>query len=271
MIVLQARVARWIADDPQPGAVRIEFPDADGAVHRIEEKSAVIDRDDRLRPWTRYPVEVQIACRPRENCYVQRDSLVNVVDLSPWGIGDPDQTYTVERDLLSWVAPAAYTDLSVAARQAVALVTFRRWCWTASLRHEALADLEEHLWQYATVRPDTFMAWYGTRPSLIDPDELPSSLRQVADLRGVTHDDLRGAIDHLGKITHGGLFGAIDSEASLKHLRGLGEITARYGVPLAPPGQFVGDLWIDRDWGRPGESLVDRWRNLDWSDLTSAP
>jgi len=266
MLLLQGVATRWIADDPQPGLVQIEITDAGGRVHRLEEKAAVLDAVGLLGAHTNYPVEIQIACLPhhQENRLAQERPL-NVVDLSPWGLDDPAVLYPVQRDQLSWAAPSVYSDLSVCGRQAGALVTFRRWRESVGLDSDELTTLEDHLWQYATVTPETFNAWYESHPlARLGQDEpLPADLQDSVAARGLGLADVWRAVNALVQITYGGLFGRIESQWSLNELEVLGEVTARYGVPLAPADAFAQCLWIDHDWGRPDAELVSLWQTTE--------
>lgn len=263
VLLLRGSATRWVAAAPQPGLVQIEIADADGGVHRLVEKSAVVDAAGLLHAHSQYPVEIQIACLPRYQEYRPGElGTVNVIDLSPWGVGDPATLYPVRRAQLSWAAPATHSDLSVCARQAVALVTFRAWRESVGLDREEFATLEDHLWRYATITPDMFGAWWESHPLVrLGPDEpLPAQIRDSAAARGIGQDDVRQAVHALIGITYGGLFGRIESQWSLGELETLGRITAKYGVLLASADSFTDSLWIDHDWGRADDELVSRWR-----------
>lgn len=263
VMVLRCAAIRWVADDPQPGLVEIEFPDVDAGAHRFVEKCSVVDADDRLGPFAMYPVDVQIACRPHHNDF-RPAAMVSYpcVDLTPWGIAGDTELFTVERGRLNWCEPTEYSDLSVAARQAVALVTFRRWRARVGLEHRDLDALEEHLWAYAAITPATFDAWYEADPltQLPSGDPLPEGISQAAESCGVDVTGLSRAVQSLIDITYGGLFGAIESSWSLRELLAVGEFTSPDGVSLVEPGAFAGSLWVDHDWGRPSSELVNQWR-----------
>ncbi|WP_143082886.1 hypothetical protein [Cellulomonas sp. KH9] len=261
MLMLPGRATRWISDD-FPGFVEIEFDDVDGVTHRFEEKAAVVDSGSALRAGSSFPVDVDIACRPHAR-ELRGGTVVDVVDLAPWGIGDAGATYSVARELLSWRSPALYSDLSVRARQAVALVTFARWREAVGLRVAELVTLEDHLWQWMTVDgPEAFRGWYeshqltGLGPGRPFPDPVRD---QVAAL-GLDEREVQDAVRALVDITYGGLFGGIESRWSLAELQTVGDFTARHGVPLAPAASFLDSLWIDGDWGRPDGDAVARWR-----------
>jgi hypothetical protein len=54
--LVRATATRWVADQPFPGVVEVEFTEHNGSVVTIREKCAVIDRD--LSKATSYPAEV---------------------------------------------------------------------------------------------------------------------------------------------------------------------------------------------------------------------
>ncbi|RKQ84878.1 hypothetical protein C8N24_6508 [Solirubrobacter pauli] len=266
MILLRGLVTRWLTDDPQPGLVEIQFDDVDGRAHRFVEKSAVIDSVGAVHPGADYPIAIGIACRPHDQRYrPDKDDPINSVDLSPWGVGDEGALYSVDREALAWAPPATYSDLSVVARQAVALVTFRRWRATVGLVAPELDALEQHLWRFATVVPETFDAWYEADGLMtLEPsDPLPARLRGAIESAGSDPGHVRSAIDALVEITYGGLFGGIQSGSSLEQLNTVVEFAARQGITPAPADPFIDSLWIDDDWGRPSATLVSQWRDVD--------
>ncbi len=54
--LVRATVTRWVADEPFPGVVEVQFAERDGRVVTIHEKCAVVNALlDRTAP---YPVEV---------------------------------------------------------------------------------------------------------------------------------------------------------------------------------------------------------------------
>lgn len=254
MITLGAHVVRRLG-----GFVQVEVVDVDGDRHRFREKAAAVVAPEHPDTRTADPVPVQVPCLPvrRTNRYRRPEVHNEVVPVSRATRGE--KPIRVRREQLTWTAPAVYSDLSVAARQAAALVTFRRWLDAVGVRSPELETTIEHLWQFPTVEPSTFDAWYDSR---WDGELEPEALREIAAVVGVREDRLDEALDALVEITHGGLFSGITSTASLRELEAVGRFTARHGVPLAPAALFVDDLWIDDDWGRPSGALVARWRAL---------
>lgn len=59
--LVRATATRWVADEPFPGIVEVQFTQHDGSVVTIREKCAVIDRD--LSKATSYPAEVLLLPR----------------------------------------------------------------------------------------------------------------------------------------------------------------------------------------------------------------
>lgn len=265
VMFLRCSAMRWVSDVPRPGVVEIEFPDADGRVRRLTEKSSVVDADGRLQPTSRYPLEVHIACRPHHQEFRPADGSSHpCVDLTPSGVCDASELFTVERSRLTWGPPAAYSDLSIAARQAVALVTFRRWRRRIGMGAAGLDALDGHLWVFATVHADTFNSWYQADPlTRLGSDPLPDEISLAATSCGVSLPNLRQALESLIEITYGGLFGRVESSWSLRELQAVGQFTSRDGVSLVEPDGFIDSLWVDDAWGRPSTAQVARWRSID--------
>lgn len=272
MLFLEAVALRRLGDDVQPALVEVEIVDAARRAHRVVHQTSAIAADDRPDADARYPIPVRVACRPRGHGPSRpgpRDGIG--VDLSPWGydvspwkVGAAAR-YTVERQWLSWAEPAVHSDLSVAARQAVALVTFRRWREAVGLESAECDALEDHLWTFATTTPDTFDDWYDSQfdadlVHLDETDPLPASVRAFITAASIDESSMRAVLGSLTEITHGGLFGGIGSEASLGELEAVSRFTAEHGVPLVPADAFTDSLWIDHAWGRPSAEVVARWR-----------
>ncbi|GAB3895087.1 hypothetical protein ACFQ1S_04965 [Kibdelosporangium lantanae] len=61
---LPATAECWLADDPQPGMVLVEFNDAHGRPHQLVGKCAWFDGD--LLPTSTYPCPTVVPCRIEE-------------------------------------------------------------------------------------------------------------------------------------------------------------------------------------------------------------
>ncbi|MCB0909152.1 MAG: hypothetical protein KDB63_18765 [Nocardioidaceae bacterium] len=261
MITLSARVVEWLSEEPMPGLVAVEFSDASGLVHRLIDKSAVLATD--LSVETPLPTPTVLACNVRSTHHRQSDKFA-VIDLEPWGLGESGTAYEVTRESLAWREPAAHSDLSARARQAVGLVTFRRWRTRTDLASSELDALEDHLWDWMTVGPEAFNDWYESSDMVTRGagTPLPRPVNNAATSAGVSVREVTAAVDALIEITYGGLFGGIESMWSLSALGVLEHVTKRHGVELAEPGSFANSLWIDDDWGRPSSTDVLGWRVL---------
>jgi hypothetical protein len=53
-----------------------------------------------------------------------------------------------------------YGDLNIQARLAAGLLTVEAWLRVHRLADGAIADVLEHMWQWPTVTPDTFLPWF---------------------------------------------------------------------------------------------------------------
>lgn len=125
VMLLNVEVTRWVSDEPQPGVVRLEFIDIFGKTHALTDKCSVVDAGNQLWRVARYPVDVRMQCRVHRNELHGRQGVSrrDWIDLSPRGLSGPEELYAVNREALTWDRPAELGDLSIAARQALALVT----------------------------------------------------------------------------------------------------------------------------------------------------
>ena len=263
VIRLAAQATHWVSDEPFPGFVEVVFDDRHGHTHRIIEKAVVVG--DALTPSSTYPVEVRLPCLVRHRDFTAGvgDRGVQVVDLSPDGLCDPDAVYSVHRSQLSHGRPTLYSDLSIAARQAVALTAFRRWRARTRRDVPELNALEAHLWAYPAVDEHTFTQWHDAHPwtsreLTADP---PLPLRTLAADLGLPLQRLAEVVEALIEVTYGGLFGGVESRWSLLALHTVLDFTGAQGVAPPDPEPFAGSLWIDDDWGRPSPQQVHDWRS----------
>lgn len=80
------RAVRWV-DDEYPGWVEVQLTDAHGVVWSLVDKAPVFDDEDRLRPTTAYPVEVQVGCEVVGRGRLDDGTEVLTVSTRlPWGI-----------------------------------------------------------------------------------------------------------------------------------------------------------------------------------------
>jgi hypothetical protein len=100
---IRAKAVRWLADEPIPGLVEVEFADADDQRWRFVDKAPIFDREARLTSTASYPMEVDLACT-----IVDRTAdRVVVSTAEPWGIESVDgrSSFVVRADQLISGAP----------------------------------------------------------------------------------------------------------------------------------------------------------------------
>jgi hypothetical protein len=87
---IRARAVRWMADEPSPGLVEVEFSDAAGQLCRFVDKAPIFDSTGTLGSSSRYPVELDLACT-----IVARQANSHVVSTAePWGLESVDGRFT---------------------------------------------------------------------------------------------------------------------------------------------------------------------------------
>lgn len=262
MIQLAATVTAF-SDDAFPGWVDVQFHDSHGISHTISEKAPVIGEG--LDPRGPFPQPVALTCEVlHQDFQVRSDAPHHIVSLAPRGLGEAGETYSVARQQLSHVRPTVYSDLSVSARQAVALIAFQRWLRGAGVNSPILDDLTHHLWEFSLVTPDGFRGGYEAHPwtkaDLIGRP--PKALLEVADAHALGVEPFTGAVHSLIFLTYGGLFGGIESAWSLEELGRLLAFTRGNGIEDPDPEPMADSLWVDDEWGRHTSEQVDRWRRL---------
>jgi hypothetical protein len=88
---IRAHAVRWIAHEPQPGLVEVEFSDAADQRCRFVDKAPIFDSTGTLGSSSPYPVELDLACTIVER---QAGSLV-VSTTDPWGLESVDGRSTL--------------------------------------------------------------------------------------------------------------------------------------------------------------------------------
>ncbi|CAM3104451.1 hypothetical protein [Stackebrandtia soli] len=97
---LRCEAVRWIADEPFPGLIEVQFIDADGRTWSLVDKAAIFGAAEDLEPDSNYPAAVTVACVLRgADEQVGNDGGVTI-STSPDGVTSPDgrDTFTVTRD-----------------------------------------------------------------------------------------------------------------------------------------------------------------------------
>ena len=152
-----------------------------------------------------------------------------------------------------------YKDLNIQARLVAGLLTVEAWLRVHQLADAAIGDVLEHMWQWPTVTPDTFLPWFDFHSDELQAAEaeepLPWRIALACQERAAPADDLAALLAHIVNIVYESLFCALDLDLSLA--------AARSGVRL-PPGQRFASLKA-RDhmhgWGIPvSATQVADWR-----------
>lgn len=234
----------------------------DGRTRQIRVPAHMVMSVDEEVPERTRPDVVGLLCTPVAQRFDSAWNRINEVDLPVKDEADCYIRHSAYRDQLVFAPPTQHSDLSVAARQALALVTFRRWRSAVGLQMEELDSLEDHLWEYLTLTSETFRSWYERDPFTRRwPDSLKSRLREAVTACHLGYPAVAEGIDALISITYGGLFGGIESDWSLRDLNRVFALTSSQ-VRAPSADLFVHSLWIDKDWGRHDPALVARWRAI---------
>jgi hypothetical protein len=159
-----------------------------------------------------------------------------------------------------------YEGLNVAARLAAGLLTVEAWLRVHQVADAGVDGVVEHLWQWLTVQPDTFMRWYDFDSDELQAAEaetpLPQRVALACDERSASAEDLAALLANVVNIVYDSLFGALDLRLSLARLRTIEVVAARSGVRLPAGQRFTGLAAQDRGgWGHPVSALqVASWR-----------
>jgi hypothetical protein len=161
---------------------------------------------------------------------------------------------------------AEYEGLNVQARLVAGLLTVEAWLRVYRLADEAVAELLEHMWQWPTVTPDSFGAWYDFDSEALQAAEAGGPLApQVAlacQQRGAPAADLAVMLADVVNIVYDSLFGALDLTLSLARLRNIEDVACRTGISLPAAGRFSRFRAQDKHgWGFPVSAVqVADWR-----------
>ena len=138
-----------------------------------------------------------------------------------------------------------YKDLNIQARLVAGLLTVEAWLRVHQLADAAIGDVLEHMWQWPTVTPDTFLPWFDFHSDELQAAEaeepLPWRIALACQERAAPADDLAALLAHIVNIVYESLFCALDLDLSLARLHTIEVVAARSGVRL-PPGQRFASL-----------------------------
>lgn len=159
-----------------------------------------------------------------------------------------------------------YEGLNVLARLTAALLTMEAWLRVHRLADAAVADVLEHMWQWPTVKPDTFRPWFDFHSDELQAAEaeepLPRRIALACQERGASAEDLAALLANIVNIVYDSLFSALDLDLSLARLRNIEVVAARSGVRLPAAQRFASLKAEDmHGWGIPVSAMqVADWR-----------
>lgn len=89
MVLIAAKVTRFVSDEPQPGIVECMFTDAFGRPHFFLEKTAIVS-NEALLATTAYPIACELAGEIVVEWEEASGPLVRVSTEWPWHIASVD-------------------------------------------------------------------------------------------------------------------------------------------------------------------------------------
>lgn len=159
-----------------------------------------------------------------------------------------------------------YEGLNILARLAAGLLTVEAWLRVHRLADDAVADVLEHMWEWPTVKPNTFRPWFDFHSDELQAAEaeepLPRRIALACLERGAPSEDLAALLANIVNIVYESLFGALDLDLSLARLRNIEVVAARSGLRLPAAQRFASLKAEDmHGWGIPVSAMqVADWR-----------
>jgi hypothetical protein len=149
-----------------------------------------------------------------------------------------------------------YEALSIQGRLAAGLVAVEAWLRQHGVEDEGTTSLLDHMWQWMTVAPETFKAWYEFQSAALRAAEagepVPSVAAAACRRQGASAHDLASMLADVVSVVYDSLFGALDLRLSLVNLARLAEISGKSGVHLPDASQLSQFPAPERHgWGNP--------------------
>lgn len=174
--------------------------------------------------------------------------------------------------------PLTLRQLSLTARQAVALLCLDRYCDKFGLHHPAITAYLDDLWEYPLVDQSRWSQWYNNHPALVETatqfdmgyelEEInwPNGFVEFLRSHGKEPDRFLLLIGSITEIVFGSFYSAVVEQDSWERLCQALKITEAAGIVTPPASAFqaslVGD---DHGWGkRITKEQRDSWRGLEW-------
>ncbi|MFT3883221.1 MAG: hypothetical protein QM703_26660 [Gemmatales bacterium] len=174
--------------------------------------------------------------------------------------------------------PITLRQLSLTARQAVALLCLKRYCEKFGLHHQAIEAYFDDLWEYPLVDQNRWSEWHNHHPELVETatqfdmgyelEEInwPDGFVEFLQKYGQKPEQFLLLIGSITEIVFGSFYSAVDEKGSWEQLCQTLKITETAGIVTPPPSAFIASLFVDNDgWGnRITKDQRDAWRALLW-------
>jgi hypothetical protein len=116
------------------------------------------------------------------------------------------------------------------------------WLGRYQIGDDGVATVIDHMWQFMTVTPDTFMDWYDFRPEAQLAAEREDAVQPPAASacrrRGASAQDLATLLADVVNIVYDSLFGAPDLSLSMARLREIAAVAAKSGIAIPDASRF---------------------------------
>ncbi len=126
-------------------------------------------------------------------------------------------------------------ELSLTAREAIALHCFEKYCEKKQLKCSLIDEAIEYLWKWPLIDgPDEFEPWESNKPALINYGlgaPIPTDVEKVLKIHEVDEKEFKRIVQSLITILWGSFWGASEDELSLNSLKTIIELTSIEKIP----------------------------------------
>lgn len=155
-------------------------------------------------------------------------------------------------------------DLSVVARQCIAVTCLQRFCQRYQITHPALTQFIDHVWKVGQANGDSFVAWdegFSTLPITGLGDEWPETVRAAipADICDTLVELVEQVLETSASTWYGG-----DLPATKRHLEIVLNICKQHGVAQPDFRQYTqAQAQLRGGWGPVlTDEETSAWRRL---------
>jgi len=157
----------------------------------------------------------------------------------------------------------AYREVSIAARVAVALLCFERYCQAKRLRHPLIDTFLDRMWELPCI--ESLAEWEARPCELVHAGLGDSFSPEVVDLLGpdkVFRKEFRELLESTVEVVYCSAYGKGDDEGSLRFLNRVLCICSAASISPPPVEPFSMSLFAENDgWGkRLSTEQRDAWR-----------